>query len=299
MTVKHAVRGADVVLDIGGFQFGDQWKHNDDGVSNWKDYLNKLHGFGAKTIFMPQAFGPFKKPGSKKMLQVLNDYADVLIARDDISYGFLIDGGLNSNKVFLYPDFTTSVKPKETEYSTNYSGRVCIIPNSKIFQKGGISKDDYIDAITFVINNVYNKGFEVVLLNHEGKGDYNLCKELAIKTSHILPIVNGLNALETKGMIAASYLVISSRFHGVANSLSSSVPCLATSWSHKYQKLLNEYEQEDCLLDLSDLDKATILIDRMLDAGHNAQTRKQLNRMNTVVQEKNRKMWDMIWNSIQ
>lgn len=297
-TVKHAIKGADVVLNIGGFQFGDQWNHNEVNVANWKDYLKKLHDFGAKIVFMPQAFGPFNNLGSKKMLQVLNDYSDMIMARDDISYDYLIEGGVAKEKVFLYPDFTASVKPKGTESSQQYSGRVCIIPNSKIIQKGVMDKQSYFGAIIKIINHIYQRGFEVVLLNHEGKRDYYLCKNITENTTHDLPIVAGLNAIETKGMIASSYLVISSRFHGVANSLSSCVPCLATSWSHKYKKLLDEYRQGNCLLDLSNIDSALSIIDKVLKYDHNEKVRQVLVELNTVVKEKNRDMWNKIWNKL-
>ena len=298
LTDKHAVKGANVVLNIGGFQFGDQWNHNDANVNNWRDYLRQLHKFGVKTVFMPQAFGPFNKAGSKKVLDVLNNDADILIARDDVSYRYMLEGGVSKEKVFLYPDFTASVKGIETEYSKKYAGRVCMIPNSKIVQTGIMNEESYIGAIISIINHIYEASNKVVLLNHEGAGDYKLCMMLKEKSACDIPVVTGLNALETKGLIAASHLVVSSRFHGVANSLSSCVPCLATSWSHKYQKLLEEYKQRDCLLDLSDLENTYKKIDMLLDIDVNVQTRQLLDKMNSEVMDKNREMWDMIWNNI-
>lgn len=297
-TVKHAVKGADVVLNIGGFQFGDQWNHGDVGTANWKDYLSKLHQYGAKYVFLPQAFGPFEKNGSKKMLKVLNENADILIARDDVSYNYLMAENVDKDKVMLYPDFTASVKGVETEYSKEHKGKVCIIPNSKIIQTGVMDEESYLTAIVKVINHVYEKGHEVVLLNHEGVGDYNLCKTIASKTNNQVAIVTGLNAVETKGMIASAYMVISSRFHGVANSLSSGVPCLATSWSHKYQKLLEEYAQNDNLLDLTNMDKALVMVDKMLDQEQNNKTREVLKERNDMVKAKNQEMWDTLWNKM-
>lgn len=294
-TEKHAVKGANVILNIGGFQFGDQWKHNDTGIANWKDYLYKHHQYGAKYVFLPQAFGPFEKKGSKKMLKVLNEKADMLIARDDVSYNYLMAENVDKDKVMLYPDFTASVKGVETKYSKEHKGKVCIIPNSKIIQTGIMDIDTYLSSIVKVINHIYEKGFEVVLLNHEGIGDYNLCKTIASQTEKTVATVTGLNAIETKGVIAASYLVISSRFHGVANSLSSCVPCLATSWSHKYQKLLEEYAQNVNLLDLTDESKAFEKIDFLLDAEKNAIVRKVLSEKNAEVISKNREMWDSVW----
>lgn len=295
-TIKHAVKGADIVLNIGGFQFGDQWKHNDVGIADWRDYLSKLHQYGAKTVFLPQAFGPFEKKGSKKMLKVLNDYADLLIARDDVSYNYMMAEGVNKDKLWLYPDFTASVKGVETKFSQQHKDKVCIIPNSKIIQTGVMNKDSYLNSIVKIIEHVYEKGHEVVLLNHEGVGDYELCKTIASQTTNNIAVVTELNAIETKGMIASSYMVISSRFHGVANSLSSCVPCLATSWSHKYQKLLEEYGQNNNLLDLNDENKAFTMVDGMLDKDENDKIREILKERNEKVKAKNQEMWNALWN---
>lgn len=298
LTEKHAIKGADVILNIGGFQFGDQWNHNATNVANWRDYLIRQHQFGAKTVFLPQAFGPFEKAGSKKIIEVLNDGADMLIARDDVSFNYLIKGGAKSNKVYLFPDFTASVEPQATHCSSENKGKVCIIPNSKIFQTGVMNKDSYLAAIVQVIEHIQEKGNEVFLLNHEGAMDYQLCQAIVGMTKKGSPIVTGLNALDTKGVIATSKLVISSRFHGVANSLSSEVPCLATSWSHKYQKLLEEYGQESCLLDLTNIEHALCQVDKMLEDECNKSVRIVLHSKNEEVKSKNREMWDVIWQQL-
>lgn len=297
-TVKHAYKGIDVVFNIGGFQFGDQWHHNEKNVADWRDYLRKLKQYGTKIIFFPQAFGPFEKKWSKKLLEVINEYADVIMARDDISYEYLVEGGVIKGKLLLYPDFTGLVKGVETEYSKQHKGKVCIIPNSKIIQTGIMDKESYLSSLAMLIDHVFENGYGVVLLNHEGIDDYNLCKLINSKSSKSVDIVTGLNAIETKGMIAASYMVISSRFHGVANALSSGVPCLATSWSHKYQKLLEEYDQHDKLIDLSDMGKALVKIDNMLDQSSNDEIRYVLNERNEMVEAKNRNMWDVIWKKV-
>lgn len=294
-TLQHAVKGVDLILDVGGFQFGDQWGHIKDGIDSWKEYLKRAHKYGTKVVFMPQAFGPFEKEGSKKMLKVLNDYSDLLIARDDVSYNYLLKEGASIDKVLLYPDFTSSVEPQESNYSKKSNGKVCIIPNSKIVQMGTMEKKEYINAIVNIIDLVYKKGKEVILLNHEGEGDYKLCNEIAGQTTHHVEVISGLNAVKTKGVISTSYMIISSRFHGVANSLSCGVPCLATSWSHKYKKLLEEYGQDDCLLDLIDQNSVIDKINKMLISEKNKEVRFTLGKKNVEVRSKNREMWDEIW----
>lgn len=294
-TVFRARKGVDVMLNIGGFQFGDQWKHNSDNIRLWRKYLSKLKAYGTKIVFMPQAFGPFEKPGSREILKVLNTYADLLIARDEQSYRYLADGGIDPSKLALYPDFTNPVKGVETPQSQQHQGQVCIIPNNKMLKTGVMQEDAYVTAMAKVIKHITEKGYQTFLLNHAGSGDLALCNKMAAAQN--IPVVKGLNAVQTKGVIAASQMVISSRFHGVANALSSCVPCLASSWSHKYQKLLEEFGQGDCLVDLTDIEGTLAKVDRLLDPETNANTRNTLKEKTQHLVAKNQEMWDFVWNS--
>ena len=296
-TVFRARKGVDVMLNIGGFQFGDQWKHNSDNIRLWRRYLSKLKTYGTKIVFMPQAFGPFEKPGSREILKVLNTYADLLIARDEQSYRYLADGGIDPSKLALYPDFTNPVKGVETPQSQQHQGQVCIIPNNKMLKTGVMQEDAYVTTMAKVIKHITEKGYQTFLLNHAGSGDLALCNKMAAAQN--IPVVKGLNAVQTKGVIAASQMVISSRFHGVANALSSCVPCLASSWSHKYQKLLEEFGQGDCLVDLTDMEGTLAKVDRLLDPETNANTRNTLKEKTQHLVAKNQEMWVFVWETIE
>ncbi|MDZ7901592.1 MAG: polysaccharide pyruvyl transferase family protein [Rheinheimera sp.] len=58
--------------------------------------------------------------------------------------------------------------------------------------------------------------------------------------------------LALKQFIGGAQLVISSRFHGAINALSQAVPCITTSWSHKYQQMMADFGVADyCLSEVS------------------------------------------------
>lgn len=298
-SIFRAKRGVDIMLNVGGFQFGDQWNHNWYDISMWRRYLAGLKRHHTKVVFMPQAFGPFEKKGSKKILGILNKYADLLIARDDVSYNYLLAGGIDQRRIALYPDFTAPVKGIATPFVEQVKGKVCIIPNYKIFKKDVLNEEDYTKSLTQIVKHLEEKGFDAVLLNHEGEKDLHLCSRIAASMGNSIPIITGLNAIETKAVVGAAYLVVSSRYHGVANALSSCVPCLATSWSHKYQKLLEEFGQGDCLVDLNDMEGTLTKMDRLLEPETNANTRITLNEKTQLLEAKNQKMWDFVWKTIK
>lgn len=290
--------GVDVVFNIGGYQFGDQWHHTTAQVNMWKNYLSTLAHNGTKIIFLPQAFGPFEAITSQQIAEILHQYADILIARDEISFENLRNVGVPSGKLWLYPDFTASVKPEHTIYSEQFSGRVCFIPNYKMITSGRQCHSDYVHSFCRLIDVALSTGHEVFLLNHEGARDEALCREISEASGTPVPVCSGLNGLQTKAVISNSYLVVSSRYHGVASALNSGVPCLSTSWSHKYQTLLKGFGQEHAVVDLEDMNEATRKLEDLLTSPANQQVRKELMEKNRALEMHIESMWNAIWNFV-
>lgn len=290
--------GVDVLFNIGGYQFGDQWHHTSAQVNMWKNYLSTLAHNGTKIIFLPQAFGSFETTTSQQIGEILHHYADILIARDEISLENLRKVGVPSGKLWLYPDFTALVKAEQTSYGEQFSGRVCFIPNYKMITSGRQRHSDYVHSFCRLIDVALSAGHEVFLLNHEGARDEALCREISEVFATPIPVCSGLNGLQTKAVISNSYLVVSSRYHGVASALNSSVPCLSTSWSHKYQTLLKGFGQEDAVVDLEDMDEAARKLESLLDSPAHQRVRKELMENNRALEMHIESMWNAIWDIV-
>ena len=135
----------------------------------------------------------------------------------------------------------------------------------------------------------------VYLLNHEGKPDADLCKKCKKSMGGDIDVVTGLNALEAKGLISSARIVISSRFHGLASSLNSGVPSLATSWSHKYEELFRDYGLEGYILPLDNVDEAVRRVRELLNIKENRRIRAHLARQIPLIKEQTREMWECVW----
>ncbi len=262
----------DVILDASGFAYGEQW-----GLKSLKHTAKEIKRFkqqGKKYIFLPQALGPFKSAQVRNLASNVFASADLVFPRDEESYRATIEvltellPKVKSHHVKQAPDFTCLVEPQPTKLELNGSPlhkTVCIIPNNKMVSKFHHSKasDDKFTYISFLVQtaNYYQQlGWQVVLLNHEGKQDQKMCLEIAKRLSddnsgdkldddtQVL-IKSNLSAVGIKAFLGSVDAVISSRFHGCVSALTQGVPCLATSWSHKYQMLFEEYGLDDNVLD--------------------------------------------------
>ncbi|MPQ46454.1 hypothetical protein GCQ56_05475 [Marinifilum sp. N1E240] len=298
-TDLFAEKNIDLVIDAGGFRYGDQWKYSDKYIELLEKYYRKLKENGTKIIFLPQAFGPFNLPNSKKTVEILNNYVDLIVARDNVSKEFLLNENVDPKRILVYPDFTFPTKGITPRKYSHLEDAVCIIPNRKMYSQTNISKLEYYELFEKVITEIQNKGKHVFILNHEGIKDLKVCRNINNRLTKKVEIVNNLNAKEIKGVIGNSYLVISSRYHGVASALSQCVPCIATSWSHKYELLFGDFGIDSNIVDINN--EYDILISKiisLLDPNNNNQERDLLQSKHDELINSNSKMWKEIWEGI-
>ena len=298
-THKFPQKGIDLIIDAGGFQIGDQWKHRDLEVLQWEFYLSRMTKYNTKIAFLPQAFGPLEEKNSGKIVDLLSKYSDLVFARELISYNYLLNSGMNTTKLRLSPDFTALTKGITLQKYSNLKEGICFIPNIQIIRKGEIHKYDYIQLFTKMIDESRLLGYSPFILNHEGNDDHTLCLAIKNNLPYTIPYVSNLDALEVKGIISQSHLVVSSRFHGVVSGLNSGAPCLATSWNHKYEMLYRDYDlSADFIVSPLDIPLAVNKLTSLLDSTNYKVIVDKLTIKNKEIIKRNHSMWDEVWNLI-
>lgn len=255
----------DVVLDAGGFQFSDQWKATENDVNKKARYYASFSKKDRKIIFLPQAFGPFKEESSQRMMKNVYGFADVIYAREKVSFDYLKELFPDDKKIKQCPDFTCLSKCDKRKTVVLPDDYVLVVPNSRMITHTEQSvSSDYLSFLKEIIVFITELGERVVLLNHEGADDEELLDEINRELPQQLLLLSNLDALEVKHIIAGSKLLVSSRFHGVVSGLTQGVPTLCTSWSHKYFELLKDHKCESNVLDVNDIEGAKSIIQQAL-----------------------------------
>ena len=294
----YAIKGTDLFIDASGFLVSDQWNYNEYYVKKWDLLLKRNKAVGAKIIFLPQAFGPINNDNTKKLLSSINIYSDIIMPREKVSWDYLNSSGIvDMNKVKLHTDFTSLVEGIFPDQYNHLKDGICIIPNLRMVDRGTMKMEDYLRLFESIINTAKEKDKPIYLLNHEGYDDEKLAYQIQLSAGKDIEVVTGLNALEVKGMISSAFLVISSRYHGVASSLNSCVPCLATSWSHKYKELFKDYKQHECVLPLDNINLVKQKIRNYMDDNINQTIRVSLQKVKPLIQKNTQDMWEEVWNT--
>lgn len=248
---------------------------------------------------MPQALGPFSSSNNQKAAKKAFEAASIVFAREKESLNFAISCTSNGN-IIQAPDFTNLLLPESITISSELKGGVAIIPNSKMLGSKNSNlewKKNYIKIILYIINTAIDRGEYVFLLNHEGIEDKAICQQINSLLAQPLKIIEPDSSLEVKAIITHSKAIFCSRYHGCVSALSNGVPCIATSWSHKYEQLFLEYEVSQLLIPATiDKQSANNLINYVIDEREKIKNILLPNISKFKQNSKN--MWEHIYNTV-
>ena len=238
----------DVRFDASGFSYGDFW-----GLQRLEArLLRPLKAFPERPIvLLPQAFGPFRKPGMASAVREAMARVALAFVRDDQSMAFLEDAGVKeSDRIRRAPDFTNLLHEEEASPA---DGPLLVIPNQKVVDAAsGVSREDYLAFLCRTVEAGRAAGHTTAFLVHEGANDRALAEEANQRLDTPCKVIDGKTPLETKRTIASAAGVVSSRFHGLVSALASATPALAVGWSHKYQMLMGSYGLSELVVDLGE-----------------------------------------------
>jgi colanic acid/amylovoran biosynthesis protein len=259
----------DVLLDASGFGYGDAWGH-DKLAQRLAKRLDVWKTGSRKAVMLPQALGPFERPGMAETFGSALDRLDLVFVRDAASAAYVEAVAPGRPNLRRAPDFTNLLHPALPPALEALRGRSVVIPNEKLVSgKGDEVRCTYREFLKLAIERLRSAGHDPVLLVHEGAKDRALASEVAQTLAAPIQIVDHPSALVTKAIVSAAAVAVSSRFHGLVSALSAAVPSLSCGWSHKYRELMRDYGSEELTLLLDKRDSwdaaLSLLIERAGD----------------------------------
>jgi len=240
----------DAILDGSGYAFGDAWmpEHVEHTAAQFERY-KKL---GAQIILLPQAFGPYKNARMRKASARILAGAELVFARDPESLEYCKAIVSHDSAIHQAPDFTTLMKGALPRSWAVNPKDVAVVPNRQmVFQSDAKTARSYVPILAKAVQVINDAGYHPFVLVHECN-DSELAREIAQASEVNCPVVNESDPLAIKGILGACVFTVGSRFHGLVSALSQGVPCIGTSWSHKYHHLFNDYGVSDWLCPLDD-----------------------------------------------
>jgi colanic acid/amylovoran biosynthesis protein len=285
----HRAADIDALFDASGFAFGDQ--HGALAARKKARLFASYALAGKPVVLLPQAFGPFAKREVAEAAKNALDHTDLIFARDQESLGQVRSLGLTKPNVHLAPDFTNLIEPpiERLPHRT-----VVVIPNGRMTQMvDTVTRNSYLRFLRTCTATALESGFRVVVLAHEPM-DYEFAEKLHRDFREGVTCRSSGDPVRIKAFVGGAQLVISSRFHGLANALSQCVPAIGTSWSHKYQHLFADYDCEDGLWPVDDPSSTSRRLASWLDDDALDARRAALGEPARTLKDEARAMWSTV-----
>jgi colanic acid/amylovoran biosynthesis protein len=277
-----------LAVDAAGFAYGDQW--GPDRAIAAAKYYRFLRAHGARVVLLPQSLGPFERPDVREACRGLFDAVDLIFPRDDTATRCVRELLGDDPRVHQCPDFTPLLETTGGPALPPGDRPAAVIPNRKMFQQGGLTRDRYEAFLVEVIEAFETLGYHPFLLPH-ATFDHDLARGVERRLGKPVPTLIEPDPVRLKDVIGRCHAVFSSRFHGLVSALSQGVPSIATGWSHKYGHLLDEYGCPQALVDVTVPGALDSAIAETLAGPRHAATRATLIERADWNKAEARKMW--------
>lgn len=288
----------DIVIDASGYSYGDPWTPGM-MANRLALEVDSLKARKIPIVLLPQALGPFNRDSVRKAFLPIYQNADLIFPRDEQSLNYLSNLGRTSAKVEQAPDFSNLVEPEAYEEFILGPKSICLVPNQKMIDKTAFG-EAYLAFCRDTLRKCNAAGFEPFILVHEQAEDALLAQRVVEPLNELkIPIIIPSTAKQCKWVIAQSQLVIASRYHGLVSALSEAVPVFATSWSHKYQSLLIDYDVTKQLIDLRSPEAESERVLALLSSSDNLKAMRSHLKA-CAIQQRNRtlKMWECVFDTL-
>jgi len=295
---------SDIVITTGGDVLS-----NDYGVLSFIiEFYNLLIALILKkpVFIFAESIGPFKWYSYFIARRILNKAA-LITTRDEISFNYLEEIGVNKPPVYLTADsaFVLDKKRVNNPFLEEFLKRDNIIGfsiSNAISEWGGGDYDDYAKLMVKIIDKlIEDHDANVLLVAHvtvEGLNDDRIINEKVFESvknrDRVFNLKEDYNAEELKYVISRCDLFVGARMHANIAALSSCVPAVAISYSIKTPGLMKLCGIEDYYIEFEDLSEE-LLMGKISEAWENREKiREHLKKIMPKIKERAMKNGELV-----
>lgn len=269
--IIKAYAEVDLVLDEAGIAFADSRGF----------VMNTYAGIcmavpllmGVPLVKYAQALGPFQNDYNRFLAKCLLPKAEVVIARGQSSYDYLLSIGVTKNirmyadGAFTMPDqadIEAAVLKACTKMGSSHM--VGLSVSSVVERRCKKAGIDYRGIMVEFISYLVKKGYQVYMFANAARihskkprnndlmtGDaiYQAYQKQARDSYGLIWEHREMDAEEVRAYIGHCQLLVASRFHAMVFALSKQVPVMLVGWSHKYQEVMQQFGLGEYAVDYS------------------------------------------------
>lgn len=288
----------DALLDIAGYSYGDAFPWVRCRLAAVQ--AQKLARRGKPVILMPQMFGPFDHPKTRRYFQQLCDACTLIYAREPASYQAVQQVIGDDPRLKIAPDVTIfSPQPAEVQTPHDSEAYAVLVPNERMLDQGGDEwGDSYLSRMVEAGKRMHQHGLRPAVVVHSADaGDTKLAEQLVAELSAAIGADQPFlfvdpNPLVLKKFISRARFLVGSRFHSLVAALSSAVPGLALGWAHKYEMLANDFGVPELIhRGANTIDELLSQVDMLCDQSENDRICGTLRAKRESMQTQSAGMW--------
>lgn len=284
----------DAVVDISGFAFSDQWGP---GLAQRFARLAEYYSSrGRPVVLLPQALGPFNDPDVRAAFRRITACADLIYARDKLSFGYALEVTEFPERLHQAADITLFDKAAATSSDPDREDVCWLIPNSRMLDLGADQwREHYVEALELAGKRMLESHAQVRVLVHSREAaDVALGQRLLAALPGALPrVVQEDDPRQLKRLLGLSRAVVGSRYHGLVGAFAQGVPSIGLGWSHKYEGLYSEFGMERFCFDRPPAKDVLIArVDEILDPSSRERLSQDIEVSLAELTDANAGMWE-------
>ncbi|MBN2133908.1 MAG: polysaccharide pyruvyl transferase family protein [Sedimentisphaerales bacterium] len=283
-----AINSADIVISKGG-QF-----YRFTTTSSFRGFLSSYMAFYTALIcirlrkrlaFVSHTFGPFINSGSKCIARYVLNKAFYVGCRESISREVLLELGIEPAKLDVIPDTAFALSPASDQWRQEFLKKKGISPESYAiviaknwtFDEHSVDQrralyERYVRVMARVSDYLGVKADTVLLVVHnDGKHSDNendsvpvgdILDHMELKEKAVV-VNDDLSAREQSVLYGGAQVVVATRLHAAIFALIAGAPCVAISYSHKTEGIMQMVGLGRYVVDIATFDYAQTV--RLID----------------------------------